>query len=178
MAFLTRRFLPFVGLLCSLRLQLHAQDRVAASNQPEPYSTLIIFRTFDIFSFDRSYRLYASDSLLGRIRTKDVIILETSDKELSLHATTKAPSLNADSRTNYQKVKRINYPMNLTSGNVYFVKCGYLLQNLFDLPRQPTIKLLKPIEIKKYLKKRFLRRKIKDYLYNEWLEENDLKRFK
>ncbi|MEJ1239727.1 hypothetical protein WBG78_16440 [Chryseolinea sp. T2] len=161
-------------MMCVLHLPLHGQKTV--SSDSEPFSTVVLFRTFDIFSFDRSYKLYASDSLLGRIKTKDVIILETYLDRVSLHAGTKAPSLNADKRTNYQKRKSINYPVTLKPGEVYFVKCGYLLQNLFDLPRQPTIRLLKPEEIGKYLRKKFVSRQIKDYLYDDWLTKNNLKR--
>ena len=164
-----------MGLLSVISLRLYSQDKVDNGRQNDEHSTIILFRTFDIFSFDRSYKLYASDSLLGRIKTKDVIIVDTYDKGISLQATTKGPSLNADKRTNYQKRKQIRYPITLNPGQVYFVKCGYLTQNLFDLPRQPTITLLKTDEVKKYLKKRFLRRKIKDYLYEEWLNEKNIK---
>lgn len=165
-----------MGLLLIMTLRLYSQGSVDNGQQNEEHSTIILFRTFDIFSFDRSYKLYASDSLLGRIKTKDVIIIDTYHKGISLHATTKAPSLNADKRTQFQKRKNIKYPITLRSGQVYFVKCGYLMQNLFDLPRQPTIKLLTPAEVKKYLKRRFLRRKIKDYLYEEWLDDKDIKK--
>jgi hypothetical protein len=170
MTIAAKGFTLIMGLVCVNGLQLYSQH-----TQNEQHSTIILFRTFDIFSFDRSYKLYASDSLLGRIKTKDVIIVDTYDKVVSLHAATNAPSLNVDRRANYQKSKKINYPINLAPGQVYFVKCGYLPQNLFDLPRQPTIKLLKSVEIRKYLKKRFLRRRIKDYLYEEWLQEKELK---
>lgn len=157
-----------VVFLFAMRLQLYSQN--------DGHATVILFRTFDIFSFDRSYKLFANDSLLGRIKTKDVIILDTYDKSISLCATTKAPSLNADKRTNFLKRKNIQYSFTLSSEQVYFVKCGYLAQRLFDLPRQPTIKLLKPDEVRKYLKKQFLRKKIKDYLYDEWLNDKDLKK--
>jgi len=172
----TKTSLLTMEFLLVVILRLYSQDIVDNSQQNGEHSTIILFRTFDIFSFDRSYKLYASDSLLGRIKTKDVIIVDTYDRGISLHATTKAPSLNADKRTNYERRKNIRYPITLRSGQVYFVKCGYLTQNLFDLPRQPTIKLLKPDEVKKYLKRRFLRRKIKDYLYEEWLNDNDIKK--
>ena len=164
-----------MGFLLVVTFRLYSQDNVDNGQQNGEHSTIILFRTFDIFSFDRSYNLYASDSLLGRIKTKDVIIIDTYDKGVSFHATTKAPSLNADKRSNYQKHKNIRYPITLKSGQVYFVKCGYLTQNLFDLPRQPTIKLLKPDEVNKYLKRHFIKRKIKDYLYEEWLNDKDLK---
>ncbi len=163
-------------LFCVGSLKLYSQNKSDRNNQDGEYSTVILFRTFDIFSFDRSYKLYASDSLLGRIKTKDVIIIHTYNNGISLHATTKAPSLNSTKQMNYQKGKNIRYPITLSPGQVYFVKCGYLAQDLFNLPRQPTIKLLKPDEIKKYLKRRFLRRKIKNYLYEEWLTEKDIKR--
>ncbi len=165
-----------MGFLLTVTFGLYSQDNNDTSEQNGEPSTIILFRTFDIFSFDRSYKLYASDSLLGRMKTKDVIIIDMHDKGISFQATTKAPSLNADKGANYQKQKEIKYPISLKSGQVYFVKCGYLLQNLFDLPRQPTIKLLKPDEVRKYLKKRFLKRKIKDYLYEEWLNEKGIKK--
>lgn len=164
-----------LGFLFIVTLRLCSQDKVETGQQNHGHATIILFRTFDIFSFDRSYKLYANDSLLGRIKTKDVIIIDTYGKEISFHATTKAPSLNANKRSNYLKLKKINYPITLKPGQVYFVKCGYLNQNLFDLPRQPTIKLLKPDEVRKYIKRRFVRRKIKDYLYEEWLNEKDIK---
>lgn len=160
-----------VFFLLVVVLKLHSQN---INKQNDELATIILFRTFDIFSFDRSYKLYASDSLLGRIKTKDVIVFDTYSSRISFHATTKAPSLNADKRANYQKQKKVNYPITLKSGQVYFVKCGYLPQNLFDLPRQPTIRLLKPDEVSKYLKRRFLRRKIKTYLYEEWLNDKNL----
>ena len=144
------------GMMYVIHLPMHGQNPV--TNGSDRFSTVVLFRTFDIFSFDRSYKLYTSDSLLGRIRTKDLIILETYLDRVSLHAGTKAPSLNADKRTNFQKRKSINYPVTLKPGEVYFVKCGYLLQNLFDLPRQPTIRLLRPEEIGKYLRKKFVSR--------------------
>lgn len=137
----------------------------------EQSSTVILFRTFDIFSFDRSYKIYSNDSLLGRIQNHDVIVLNTFENNVTLHAKTKAPSANAGHKASFQKHKKINYAITLEPGQVYFVKCGYLEQNLFDLPRQPTIRLLKPREIEKYLKKRFLRKKIKAYLYQEWLTD-------
>jgi hypothetical protein len=167
-------FNPGTGLLVLLSLQVCAQNHDTGGKQDDVHSTIILFRTFDIFSFDRSYKLYARDSLLGRIKTHDVIFVDTYDKAISFHATTRAPSLNADKRTNYQKRKTINYPVTLNAGQVYFVKCGYLAQNLFDLPRQPTIKLLKSGEVSKYLNKHFLKRKIKDHLYSEWLNEKGI----
>jgi hypothetical protein len=139
-----------------------------------PPATVILFRTFNIFSYTFSYKLFSGDSLLGRIKTHDVIILETYDQGISFHATAKAPSLNADKRKNYQKRKTINYPFALQQGHVYFVKCGFLNQSLFEYPRQPTIRLIKSDEIGKYIKKRFLRKKIKMYLYKEWLMGKNL----
>lgn len=159
-------------LHCLGHSSIHAQAQHTNNDEP---ATIILFRTFDIFSFDRSYKLYASDSLLGRIRTKDVIIVNTYDKGTSLHATTKAPSLNATKQSNYQKKKTIRYPITLKSGRVYFVKCGYKSQNLFDLPRQPTIKLLSASEAKKYLRKQFLRKKIEAYLFEEWLIKKEIR---
>lgn len=160
--------------LCAASLNGYPQASDEGRNQHDSYSTIILFRTFDIFSFDRRYKLYANDSLVGRIKTHDVIVIETYSNAKTFHATTKAPSLNATRQTNFQKRKKIVYPITLTPGQVYFVKCGYLAQNLFDLPRQPTIKLLKSYEVKKYLKKLFLRRKIKNYLYEEWLNAKDI----
>lgn len=160
------------SVMFSFQLPVYSQDRL--STVSNPYSTVILFRTFDIFSFDRSYKIYAGDSLLGRIKNKDVIIMKAYADRISFHAGTKAPSLNADKRTNFQKRKSINYPVTLKPGEVYFIKCGYLLQNLFDLPRQPTIRLLKSDEIHKYLKKKFVRKQIEDYLYDDWLVKNNL----
>lgn len=142
----------------------------------EQPATIILFRTFNFFSFKFSYNLFSGDSLLGRVKTHDVIILETYDKGVSFHATTKAPSLNADKKGNYQKRKTIKYPFTLQQGQVYFVKCDFLNQSLFDYPRQPTIRLLKKNEIDKYMRRRFLKKKVKLYLYNEWLSEKNLKK--
>ena len=135
-----------------------------------PPATIILFRTFNIFSSLLHYNLYAGDSLLGRIKIHDVFILQTYDSDISFHATTKAPSLNASSKSNYQKIKTIKYPVSLEQNHSYFVKCGFLNQSLFDYPRQPTIRLIRQKELNKYLKKRFLKKKIKTYLYNEWLD--------
>jgi hypothetical protein len=147
-----------------------SQDKVDNLNCEQP-ATVILFRTFNFFSFKFSYSIFSGDSLLGRIKTYDVIILETYDRAVSFQATTKAPSLNADRRTNYKKRKTIKYPFSLQHGQVYFVKCDFLNQSLFDYPRQPTIRLIKKDEIEKYIRKRFLRKKIKAYLYKEWLTE-------
>jgi hypothetical protein len=162
-----------LGFACILSLGTLAQSTVDNQPCPQP-STVILFRTFNVVSFGDSYKIYASDSLLGKIKTHDVIVLTTFDKGITLQATTKAPSVNADRRTNFQKHKKINYPISLGQEQVYFVKCGYLAQNVFDLPHQPTIRLLKPAEVKKYLKKRFLRKKIKAYLYQEWLTDKKI----
>ncbi|TRX55510.1 hypothetical protein FNH22_17895 [Fulvivirga sp. M361] len=115
-----------------------------------------------------------ADSLIGRIRTHDVYMVDINSSVATLRATTKAPSLNADKRTKYKKIKSVQYPINLKSGDTYFVKCGFLNQNVFDLPRQPTLTLLKSTQTKKYLRKRFLREKIKDNLYEKWLSENGI----
>jgi hypothetical protein len=101
--------------------------------------------------------------------------LETYDQGISLHASVKAPSLNADKRTNFQKRKSVKYPFSPQQGQVYFVKCDFLNQSLFDYPRQPTIRLIKTNDIEKYMKKGFLKKKIKKFLYSEWLTEKDLK---
>lgn len=157
-------------------LNSFSQDTSVSSNCEQP-ATIILFRTFSIFHFKFSYNLYSEDSLIGRIKTHDVFILQTFDQGISFHATTKAPSLNADKRTNYQKSKSIKYPFSLQQGQVYFVKCDFLNQSLFDFPRQPTIRLIKKDEIRKYMRKRFLKKKIKTYLYDEWLAEKNLKRY-
>jgi hypothetical protein len=157
-------------------LNIFAQDNEDNASCEKP-ATIILFRTFDFFNFKFSYNLFSGDSLLGRIKTHDVFILETFDQGISFHATTKAPSLNATKRSGYQKKKNIKYPFTLKSGQVYFVKCGFLNQRLFDYPRQPTIRLLKKEELRKYIRKRFLRKKIKAYLYEEWLTEKDIKRY-
>lgn len=153
-----------------------SQDRVANVNCEQP-ATIILFRTFNFFHFGFSYNLLSGDSLLGRIKTHDVIIMETYDPGVSFHATAKAPSLNAGKRTNYQKRKSINYPFSLQKGQVYFVKCDFLNQSLFDYPRQPTIRLIKKEEIGKYIRRRFLKKKLKEYLYNEWLTAKNLKKY-
>ena len=143
----------------------------------EQPATVILFRTFNFFSFKFSYNLFSGDSLLGRVKTHDVIILETYDDRVSFHAATRAPSLNADRRTNYQKRKTINYPFTLRQGQVYFVKCDFLNQSLFDYPRQPTIRMLKKNEIGEYMRRRFLKKKVKSYLYNEWMTKKSLEKY-
>jgi hypothetical protein len=137
----------------------------------EKPATIVLFRTFNPFSYLFSYKLYAGDRLLGRIGTHDVFIIDTYDDGISFQATTKAPSLNASKKSNYQKQKNIRYPFTLKPGEVYFVKCDFLNQRLFEYPRQPTLKLLKSGEEKKYLKRSFLRKKLKKHLFNEWLQE-------
>jgi hypothetical protein len=163
-------------LISAASANLYAQGKIDSNTRSEKPSQIILFRTFDIFNFARSYRVYMSDSLVGRIKTKGVIIVESFGQGVTLHASTKAPSLNAEHKANYQKRKKIRYPITLTPGRVYFVKCGYLNQNVFDLPRQPTVRLLRSEEVRKYLKKRFLKREISDYLYEKWLNEKDLKK--
>jgi hypothetical protein len=111
------------------------------------------------------------------MKTHNVLIIESYDNEITFHTTVKAPSVNAGKRGNFTKIKKITYPFTLKPGQVYFVKCGFLNRDLFEYPRQPTIRLLKPNEIRRYLKKRFLRRKIKSYLYEEWLSDKDIKQF-
>lgn len=165
-----------VVLTCCLWVHTDCFAQEPNPTNCEQPATVILFRTFNLFSFKFSYNLFSGDSLLGRIKTHDVIILETYDKGLSFHATTKAPSLNADKRTNYQKRKTIKYPFSLQQGQVYFVKCDFLNQSLFDYPRQPTIRLMKGGEIQKYMRRPFLRRKLKRYLYTEWLKEKNLTR--
>ena len=166
----------FLWICFFIDLNSKAQG-VTRSHDCDPPATVILFRTFNIFSFKFSYNLFSDDSLLGRIKTHDVLILETYDAGISFHATTKAPSLNADKRTSYQKRKNIKYPVSLQRGQVYFLKCDFLNQRLFDYPRQPTIRLIKKDEIGKYLKRRFLEKKIRTYLYNEWLSARDLEKY-
>lgn len=159
-----------------LNLKVLSQERTADSSCEQP-ATIILFRTFSIFHFKFSYNLYSGDSLLGRIKTHDVIMLETFDSGISFHATTQAPSLNANKLTKYLKRKTVKYSFSLQQGQVYFVECDFRNQSLFDFPRQPTIRLLKKNEVGKYLSKRFLKRKIKSYLYKDWLEEKSLKQY-
>ena len=172
----TLKAITFISSWFLLNLNSFSQDRVVNSNCEQP-ATVILFRTFSIFHFGFNYNLFSGDSLLGRINTHDVFILETYDQAVSFHATPKAPSLNADKRTNYQKRKTIKYPFSIQQGQVYFVKCDFLNQSLFDYPRQPTIRLIKKDEIGKHMRKRFLKKKIKTYLYNEWLTEKNLKKY-
>lgn len=164
------------GLIYFL-LSLNSYSQERENSDCEQPATVILFRTFNFFSFKFSYNLFSGDSLLGRMRTHDVFVLETYDQGVSFHATTKAPSLNADNKTNYQKRKTIKYPFSLQQGQVYFVKCDFLNQSLFDYPRQPTIRLIKKDEIGKYMKKKFLKKKIKAYLYNEWVTEMNLEKY-
>lgn len=165
-------FSKTVILLCFMLINVNAFAQTG-TDCARP-ATVVVFRTFNFFSFKFSYRLFAGDSLLGRIKTNDVFIMETYDPGISFHATAKAPSLNETSRTNYQKKKAIRYPMSLQQGQVYFVKCDYLNQSLFEYPRQPTIRLIKGAEVGKYMKKRFLKKRISSYLYAEWQKENNL----
>ena len=147
------------AFICYQFKTLLRKAKFGKGSQADEYSTIILFRTFDIFSYDRSYKLYASDSLLGRIKTKDVIIVDTYDKGISLQATTKGPSLNADKRTNYQKRKGIRYPITLKPGQVYFVKCGYLTQNIFDLPTPANHYTFKDRRGKKVFKETIFKKK-------------------
>lgn len=158
------------GLLFLLSFNAFSQN----TEQRQP-ATVILFRTFNIFSWIFNYKLHAGDSLLGRMKTHNVVIIESYDNGITFHTVVKAPSVNAGRRGNFTKTKKIVYPFTVKPGQVYFVKCGFLNQNLFEYPRQPTIKLLKPDEIKRYLKKRFLRRKIKNYLYEAWLNDHGIK---
>lgn len=158
-------------------VSLNSFSQVADNSDCTEPATIIVFRTFNFFNFGFSYNLFSGDSLLGRIKTHDVFILKTFDQGVSFHSTAKAPSLNADKRTNYQKRKTINYPFSLQQGQVYFVKCDFLNQNLFEYPRQPTIRLIKRDEIERYMRKKFLKRKIQTHLYNEWLVEKNLRKY-
>lgn len=171
----TLRAITFVLSWLFININSFPQDRVYNSNCEQP-AIVILFRTFNLFHYGINYNIFSGDSLLGRIKTHDVLILETHDQGVSLHATAKAPSLNANKSTNYQKIKTVKYPFSLQQGEVYFVKCNFLNQSLFDYPRQPTITLIKKDEIEKYMKKRFLKKNIKTYLYREWLAEKHLEK--
>jgi len=168
--------IPFLASCCFLSFNTFSQE-VVTKSYCEPPATIIVFRTFNIFGAAFSYNLFFGDSLLGRIHTHDVFIIETYDLATSFHATTKAPSLNADKRTNYKKVKTIKYPITLKQGDVYLVKCNFLNQRVFEYPRQPTIRLIKKNEMRKYLKKRFVKKNIKTYLYNGWMEDKGLDKY-
>jgi hypothetical protein len=171
--------MTFIKKICVLAILLISYLTVAAqrgetsASCPKP-ATIIIFRTFNFFSFKFSYNLFANDSLIGRVKTKSIFISETTDRVINFHTTVKAPSLNAGKRANYQKTKKIGYPITIKPGQVYFVRCGFLNQNLFEYPRQPTIRLLKGEEVYRSMRKRFVRKKIEKYLYREWLAENNL----
>src|SRR5688572_16916789 len=141
--------------LCCTTLQSGFSQTVQKSECDQP-ATIILFRTFSIFSITFNYKLMAGDSLLGRMKTHTVMVLETFDSGVTLHTSVRAPSLNAGKRSNFQKSKRIHYPFTVQSGKVYFVKCGFLDRNLFDYPRQPTIRLLKGNDIARYAHKRFV----------------------
>lgn len=147
-----------------------------SQHQPcDPPATIILFRTFDFFNFKFSYKLFAGDSLLGRMKEHDVFIIDTYDPQVSFHTTVKAPSVNAGKRGNYQKIKKINYPFSVKPGGLYLVKCGFLKRDLFEYPRQPTIELLKDDQkIRKYLRKRYVRKKIRDHAYGNWVIEKDV----
>jgi hypothetical protein len=156
----------------------YAQEEKKDSTLLSPSAaTIVIFRTFDFFNFKFSYRLFANDSLMGRIRNHDVIVIKTDQPRISFGATLKAPSLNATKVSNYQKVKRVAYQITLQPGNVYFVQCGFLKQNLFEYPRQPTVKLMKGSDVRKCLRKGFIRRKLRRHLYKEWLTDHNLLKY-
>jgi hypothetical protein len=163
----------FFAILFVSYLTATAQQGETSAGCPKP-ATVIIFRKFNFFSFKFSYNLLANDSLIGRVKTRSIFILETPDRVINFHATVKAPSLNAGKRANYQKIKKLGYPITIKPGQVYFVRCGFLNQNLFEYPRQPTIRLLKGEEVYRSMRKRFVRKQIEKYLYTEWLAENNL----
>ncbi|MBX2965815.1 MAG: hypothetical protein KF845_06695 [Cyclobacteriaceae bacterium] len=171
-----RKTLTLVLLCFVIAFNAQSQNRFENSDCEQP-ATIILFRTFSPISYLFSYKLFFGDSLLGRVKTHDVIIVETFSESASFHATAKAPSLNADRRSNFQKKKSIKYPFSLQPGQVYFVKCGYLNEDIFNYPRQPTIRLIKKEELRKYLRKGFIERKVKAYLYDDWLTEKDIKRY-
>jgi hypothetical protein len=155
-------------MLCQWESMAQKKPQADPCTQP---ATIIIFRPFNFISAGFSYKLFSRDSLLGRMNTHDVFIVETYDSVFSLYAATKAPSLNASRKSNYTKIKKIQYPFAVKPGNIYVVKCSFLNQDLFNYPRQPTIRLLKSTELKKYLKKGFIKRKLRRYVYKKWIEE-------
>jgi hypothetical protein len=165
-----KRVLALIYVAFAINTGFTQQDN-RIENKP---SVVILFRTFSFFNFKFNYRLYANDSLVGRIKTHNVYVIETFRNGISLQATTQFFSLNADRRTNHKKYKKIRYPFSLKAGQVYFVQCGFLNENLFDYPRQPTIRLLKPGEVARFLKRGFLKRKLKKHLYRQWILENGI----
>lgn len=167
------RPMAFVSILFLLTVATCFPQSRDSKSECESPATVILFRPFNFFSFKFSYNLFSRDSLLGRIRTHDVIILETYDKDLFLHTTTKALSLNSK-RTKYRKRKSVEYPLTVQQGQVYFVKCDFLNQNLFNYPRQPTLRLVKKAEVSPYMKRRFLKKKIQRYLYEDWIDRKKI----
>jgi hypothetical protein len=154
------------------QMQLFAQPK-PQSDPCTQSATIVVFRSFNMISLGLTYKLFSRDTLLGRMRTHRVFIIETYDSVFSLHATTRAPSLNASRKSNYTKVKNIKYPFTVQPGQLYVVKCGFLNQDVFNHPRQPTIRLLKKDEAGRYLKKPFIKRKVKRYLYNKWKRDKN-----
>lgn len=155
-----------IGLVC---IPLSAQQQIKTKRCGP--ATIVVFRTFNFVSSSLSYKLFAGDSLLGRINPRDVFIITTYDSTFSLSAATKAPSLNTSRKSGFTKIKKINYSFSINPGEIYLVRCGFLDQEVFNYPRQPTIRLLKGPEEKKYLKRPFIRKKVKTHLYNSWMEK-------
>jgi hypothetical protein len=162
------RLLFALIVFCQYPLLAQNKSRREPCEQP---ATIIVFRPFNFISVGFSYKLFARDSLLGRMNTHDVFVVESYDSIFSLYAATKAPSLNASRKSNYTKVKKIQYPFTIKPGEVYMVRCGFLNQDLFNYPRQPTMRLLKPGEVRKYIKKGFVKRKLRRYLFQKWVDE-------
>ncbi len=160
------------ALLSSMYTGLFAQN--THTDAQDQHSTILLFRTFNLFDFGFNYSLYLDGNLLGKMKTKNVFMVDTNAENVSLLATTKAPSLNADKRTNYTKTKELKKSIPLGMRPIQFVKCGFYNVNLFDLPRQPMVRILKPEETQKYLRKKFIKKKIKDHLYQQWLNESGL----
>jgi hypothetical protein len=156
-----------IGFVC---ISLSAQQQIKTKRCGP--ATIVVFRTFNLISSSLSYKLYAGDSLLGRINPHDVFIITTYDSTFSLSAATKAPSLNTSRKSRFTKIKKINYSFSIKSGEIYLIKCDFLNQEVFNYPRQPTIRLLKGLEEAKYLKRPFIRKKVKTHLYNSWAGKN------
>ncbi|MEM8895964.1 MAG: hypothetical protein AAGC88_15380, partial [Bacteroidota bacterium] len=136
-----------LGLLVSVQASLFSQNTHTDTNDQQ--STILLFRTFNLFDFGFNYSLYMDGDLLCKMKTKNVFMVDTDKENISLLASTKAPSLNADKRTNYTKTKELRKSISLGNRPIQFVKCGFYNVNLFDLPRQPMVRVLKPEETQK-----------------------------
>jgi hypothetical protein len=160
--------LTFLYGLLSLTFNSFCQDKTDNTNCTQP-ATIIFFRTFNIFSFKFNYNLFSGDSLLARMQTNDVLILETYGQRVAFSAAAKAPTLNSEKGTKYQRRKTVEYSFAVQPGQVYLVQCNFLNESLFDYPRQPTARLMKNDELPKYLRKRFIKRELKKHLFRKWL---------